>query len=430
MLALMTPPLTGPYSTRCTAAALASLMSLSAFSCGLRASEAWSQFRGPSGDGISGVASTPLRWNAQENVVWSTEIPGSGWSSPVLAEGRVYLTSAVLEEGDTAALLVVCIDAQSGRIVWNREVFRPDLAEAKRMHRKNTSASPTPILAGDRVYVHFGHLGTAALDLQGNVLWKQDSLKYVPVHGTGGSPALVDGLLILSADGKESPFVAALDTKTGEVRWKTERNTPAKKNFSFSTPQIIEVQGQKQIISPGSGFVAAYRPSDGAELWKVRYGEGYSVVPRPVYAHGLLFLSSGFDSAVLYAIRPEGASGDVTDTHVAWTLKKGAPHTPSVLVVEDLLYCVSDAGIASCVEAKTGVVVWSERLGGNFSASPVYAGGRIYFQNEEGSTFVLPHSRTFEVLATNEIGEKTLASPAPAEGTLFIRGEKHLFKIR
>jgi outer membrane protein assembly factor BamB len=268
------------------------------------------------------------------------------------------------------------------------------------------------------------------LDLDGNLLWKQESLKSTPVHGTGGSPALVDGVLVFSADGKESPFVAGLDAKTGAVRWKTDRNTTAKKNFSFSTPQPIEIQGQKQIISPGSGFVGAYEPKDGTELWRVQYGEGYSVVPRPVYAHGLLFLGSGFDSAVLYAIRPEGAKGDATETHVAWTLKKGAPHTPSVLVVDDLLFCVSDAGIASCIEAKTGEVIWSERLGGNFSASPVYAAGRLYFQNESGSTFVLKPARQFELLATNEIGEKTLASLAPSEGALFIRGENHLFKIR
>ena len=298
------------------------------------------------------------------------------------------------------------------------------------MHRKNTAASPTPIVEGQRVYVHFGHLGTAALDLEGNVIWRQEELKYVPVHGTGGSPTLVDGLLIFSGDGKEAPFVAALDAATGQLRWKTDRNTHAKKNFSFSTPQVIEVDGQKQVISPGSGFVGAYRPADGVELWRVNYGEGYSVVPRPVYAHGLLFLGSGFDNAVLYAVSPKAAQGDATDSNVAWTLKKGAPHTPSVLVVGDLLFCVSDAGIASCVEAKTGEVVWSERLGGNFSSSPVYGAGRIYFQNETGSTYVVSPGRQFELLATNELGEKTLASMAPMEGALLIRGENHLFKIR
>lgn len=390
----------------------------------------WSQFRGPQGDGISPALRVPLNWSAEQNVAWKVEIPGSGWSSPTLVRGKIFLTSAVVGEGDTVTLNTLCLDQLSGRLLWNKEVFRPEMSDAQKMHRKNTAASPTPLVDGDRLFVHFGHLGSAALDLEGNILWKQDTVKYVPVHGTGGSPALTDGVLIFSADGKEAPCVVGLDAQSGQVRWKTERNTTAKKNFSFSTPQIIDVRGEKQVISPGSGFVAAYRPSDGVELWRVHYGEGYSVVPRPVFAHGLLYVGSGFDSPALYAIRPEGAKGDVTGTHVAWTVKKGAPHTPSVLVVEDLLFFVSDAGIASCVEAKTGEVVWSERLGGNFSASPVYAAGRIYFQNETGSTFVLKPSRQFELLATNEIGERTLASPAPAEGCLFIRGEKHLFKIQ
>lgn len=403
---------------------------LSSIAASSATSPDWHQFRGPHGNGVASVSQLPLQWSAEQNVAWKAQIPGSGWSSPVLAHGKIFLTSAILGEGDSATLNALCLDQETGRLLWSREVFKPEIAEAKKMHRKNTAASPTAIVEGGRVYVHFGHLGTAALDLEGNLLWKQESLKYIPVHGTGGSPALVDGVLIFSADGKEAPFVAGLDAKTGEVRWKTDRNTTAKKNFSFSTPQLIEINGQKQLISPGSGFVGAYRPSDGTELWRVQYGEGYSVVPRPVYAHGLLFLSSGFDSAVLYAIRPEGAKGDSTETHIAWTLKKAAPHTPSVVVVDDLLYCVSDAGIASCVEAKTGEVVWSERLGGNFSASPVYAAGRIYFQNETGSTFVLKPGRQFELLATNEIGEKTLASLAPSEGSLFIRGENHLFKIR
>jgi outer membrane protein assembly factor BamB len=189
------------------------------------------------------------------------------------------------------------------------------------------------------------------------------------------------------------------------------------------------LQNKKQVISPGSGFVGAYDPVDGKEIWRVNYGEGYSVVPRPVYAHGLLFVGTGFDAASLYAIKPEGASGDATAEHVAWTLKKGAPHTPSVVVVNDSLFCVSDAGIASCIDPLNGEVRWSERLSGNFSASPVVAEGRIYFLNETGATHVVKASKTFELLATNEIGEKTLASPAVTDGAIYLRGEKHLMKV-
>ncbi len=389
----------------------------------------WTQFRGPDGDGISSAKNIPLHWSATSSCAWSAEVPGLGWSSPVLLGGRVYLTSAVPDAGGDIVLNALCLNAADGKILWNKEVLRPEAGEAKAMHRKNTAASPTPIVADGRLYVHFGHMGTAALDLEGNVFWKQTSLKYKPVHGTGGSPALINGMLVFSGDGAAAPFVAALDAATGEVRWQTPRNTTAKKNFSFSTPQPITVQGKVQIISAGSGFVAAYNPLDGSEIWKVTYGEGYSVVPRPVYAHGLLFLSSGFDSATLYAIRPEGAAGDATADHVAWTLKKGAPHTPSVVVFEDSLFCVSDAGIASCLDPLSGEVRWSERLAGNFSASPVVAEGRVYFQNETGSTYVVKAAKTFELLATNELGEKTLSSPAPVDGALFVRGETHLFKL-
>ena len=396
---------------------------------GTHAAQDWPQFRGPDANGITSAKNLPLEWSASKGVAWSVEIPGKGWSSPVLSEGKLYLTAAISDAAEEVSLHVLCLDQSNGAILWNKEVFRPDPGDAKAMHKKNTAASPTPIVAGGKVYVHFGHMGTAALDLQGTVLWRQTSLKYKPVHGTGGSPALVGDTLIFGADGQKDPFIAALDARTGEVRWQKPRNTGAKKQFSFSTPAVIQVDGVPQVISPYSGYVAAYNPADGAEFWKVAYGEGYSVVPRPVYAHGLLYLSSGFDSAALYAIRPEGAKGDATATAVAWTLKKGAPHTPSVVVVGSNLFCVSDAGIASCVNALTGEVHWSERLAGNFSASPIAAGDRVYFLNETGVTSVVKAAPTFEVLATNELGERTLASPAPADGALFIRGESHLFKL-
>ena len=389
----------------------------------------WPQFRGPRGDGISDATNVPVRWSATSSVAWSVEIPGNGWSSPALTHGKIYLTSAVADAAGDLSLNAICLDASTGETLWNRSVFRPELADAKAMHKKNTAASPTPIVSDGKVYVHFGHLGTAALDLSGNVLWTQTALKYKPVHGTGGSPALVDGMLIYSGDGAAEPFVAALDAVTGAVRWMTPRETKAKRTFSFSTPQLITVSNKMQVVSPGSGFVGAYNPKDGKELWRINYGEGYSVVPRPVYANGLLFLSSGFDAASLYAIRPEGAAGDATADHVAWTLKKGAPHTPSVVVVEDSLFCVSDAGIASCIDSLTGEVHWSERLEGNFSASPIVAEGRIYFQNESGATHIVSANKTFELLATNEIGERTLASAAVSDGAFFIRGETHLFKI-
>jgi outer membrane protein assembly factor BamB len=315
-------------------------------------------------------------------------------------------------------------------VLWNTEVIRPDPASAAAMHRKNTLASPTPLVADGRLYVHFGHMGTAALDLDGKILWCQTELKYPPTHGTGGSPVLVGDALIFSCDGQSEPFVVALDAKSGAVRWKTLRNSPARKQFSFSTPLAISLDGATQVISPGSGFVASYDPRDGRELWRVGYGEGYSVVPRPVFAHGLLFLSSGFDAPMIHAIKAAGASGDATATNVVWTQRKGAPSTPSALVLGDEVYFVSDGGIATCADARSGEVRWSERLGGNFSASPVAAEGRVYFQNEAGVGFVVKAGKTYELLATNNLGERTLASPAVADGALFLRSEHHLWKIQ
>ncbi|MCW5557799.1 MAG: PQQ-binding-like beta-propeller repeat protein [Verrucomicrobiae bacterium] len=386
----------------------------------------WTEFRGPTGQGHAGNPGLPLHWSATSNVVWSAAIPGGGWSSPVIAGGRVYLTTAVEEDG-SRSLRALAVDAADGKILWDREVFRPEGSPG--IHGKNSHASATPLFRDGKLYVHFGHQGTAALDRDGNVLWRQTSLKYPPVHGNGGSPVWAEGALIFSCDGGSDPFVVALDAGTGEVRWKTERVTPAQKKFSFSTPLLITNDGRSEIISPGSGAVCAYDPRDGRELWRVRYGEGYSVVPRPVFGHGLLFLGSGYDRPVVYAVRPAGASGDATDTAVAWTVARGAPNTPSLLLDGDELYWVSDAGVASCVDPKTGKSFWSERLGGGFSASPILADGRLLFINEEGTAFVVARGREFHLLAKNELGERTLASPAVADGALFLRTDTQLRRI-
>ena len=395
----------------------------------LYAADDWPQFRGPTGQGISTATHVPLEWSSTKNVKWKTEIPGLGWSSPVLSKGRIYLTTAVSRESEPASLRALAVNVANGEIVWDVEVFRWNTPTKGALHSKNSLASPTPIVQGERVYVHFGHMGTAALSLDGKILWSQRELGYEPRHGNGGSPILIGNLLIFSCDGGQDPFVAALDSKTGKLVWKTPRNTPARKTFSFSTPLAIEVSGIQQIISPGSGLVAAYDPTRGSEIWRVRYGEGYSVVPRPVYAQGLVFISSGFDAPELFAIRTAGAKGDVTESHLAWSTKRGVPNTPSVLVVDDLVYFVSDAGIATCADAKTGKVHWNERLGGNFSASPVFAEGRIYFQNEDGVGLVIKHGQSFTLLAKNDLEEQTLASYAVTDSKLFIRSKSHLWCI-
>jgi outer membrane protein assembly factor BamB len=393
--------------------------------------EDWPQFRGPTGQGISTAKNLPVRWNSKSNVVWKTPLPGKGWSSPVVADGRVYLTTALQVQGTEApiSLRVQCVDAANGKLVWESEVFRPGPEETRAMHQKNSLASATPILSEDRLYVHFGHMGTAALDLSGKVVWRQTSLKYSPVHGNGGSPALIGDLLVFTCDGANDPFVVALDAPSGGVRWRTPRNTPSSRMFSFSTPLEIEVDGARQIVSAGSGLVGSYDNETGREIWRVLYGEGYSVVPRPVYAAGLLFICSGYDGPTLLAINPAGARGDITKSGVAWIFRKGVPLTPSPLAVGNELYWVSDNGIAKCLDARTGKVHWDERLDGEFSASPLYAEGRVYFQSEGGVGIVVKAGQTFELLSRNDLEERTLASYGVAEQSFIIRSESHLWRI-
>ena len=378
----------------------------------------WPQFRGPDGQGHADVKSLPLKWS-EASAAWKTPIPGLGWSSPVVANGQVWMTSAT-DEGKS--LRAVCVDATSGKVLKDVEVFK--LAAPGRAHQKNSHASPTPILEGDRVYVHFGPHGTACLDAKGAIVWKQQ-LRYSPVHGSGGSPALWGDLLLISCDGGDAQFVTALDKKSGLQRWRTPRapNDYAKK-FAFSTPLVVD----GLVISPGASAVTAYEAASGKAVWSARYAEGYSVVPRPVFGHGLVFLGTGYDKPTLIAVRV-GGKGDVTDTHVAWKLERGAPHSPSPLLVGDELYVVSDNGVAVCLDAKTGQEHWRERIGGNFSASPLHAAGRIYFQDENGGTSVVKAGKTFEKLAANQLPGRTLASPAAIEGALFLRTDKQLYRI-
>jgi outer membrane protein assembly factor BamB len=389
----------------------------------LSAQGEWPQFRGPEGQGHSSEQGLPLEWSETRNVAWKTPIPGRGWSSPVVSGGRVWLTTAIAEAG-AASLRALAFDVESGRELINVEVFR--LSDANLKNAKNSHASPTPIVDGDRVYVHFGGDGTAALDAStGKTLWSK-KFPYASQHGSGGSPTLHNGLLIFSGDGHFEAWVIALDVRTGNVKWKTERRKPF--DQAYTTPLVISVNGRDQVVSVGAYRATAYDAGTGREVWTVRYEEGFSNVPRPVFAHGLVYITTGFFQPAVLAVRADGA-GDVTNTHVAWSMTRGAPFTPSPIVVGDELYVISDLGVLSCVDARGGKVHWQQRIGGNHSASPTFADGRIYFLSEEGVATVIAPGTTFQKLAVSELDGATLASMAVAHGSIFIRSLTHLYRI-
>jgi outer membrane protein assembly factor BamB len=381
----------------------------------------WPEFRGPTGQGHSDERGLPVEWSETKNVRWKAPVPGRGWSSPAIADGRIWITTATDAKG--TSLRAVALDLDTGRTLVDVEVFHVGRPAA--MNPKNSRASPTPIVDADHVYVHFGADGTAALTTDGQIVWKT-RLPYESQHGNGASPILYGDLLIVSCDGSDSAFVVALDKRTGKTKWRTSRRQPW--DQAYSTPLVIRVGDRDELVSVGAYRAAAYEPSTGKEIWRVSYAEGFSNVPRPVFGHGLVYIATGFQEPSLIAVRADG-SGDVTKTHIAWTLRRGAPLTPSPLLVGDELYVVNDGGIATCLDAKTGNTYWVQRLGGSYSASPVFADGRIYFLSEEGLSRVIAPGREFRVLATNRVDGDTLGSMAIAAGSIFIRTDSFLYRI-
>jgi outer membrane protein assembly factor BamB len=381
----------------------------------------WPEFRGPTGQGQADVAGLPLSWSETTNVRWKTPIPGRGWSSPVIQGNRIWLTTSTDQEKDQS-LRAICLDRDTGAILQNVEVFR--LKAPQRVNPKNSYASPTPLLEGDRVYLHFGAYGTACITESGEIVWKTRLEYDNGQHGPGGSPVLYDDLLIANCDGRDVQYVAALDKLTGKILWKRER----KGYQAYSTPLVLRLPEGDQVISPGAYRVTSYEPRTGKEIWHVNYGDGFSNVPRPVYGNGLVYICTGFQEPSLLAIRVDGR-GDVSRSHVEWSLNRGVPLTSSPLLVGEELYMISDNGIASCSDARTGQEHWRVRLGGNYSASPVYADGRIYFLSEEGETAVIGPGRQYTPLATNRLDGQALASMAVSAGSIFIRTRTHLYRL-
>lgn len=390
----------------------------------------WPQFRGPGGQGHSDATNLPLTWSETENIKWKVPVAGLGWSSPAIKGDQIWITSAV-DDGKT--LHAIALDRATGKSLHDVTIF--ELAEPGPVHAKNSHASPTPLIEGDRVYVHYGAHGTACLKTDGTIVWKTQDLKHDHRHGPGGSPVIFEDLLILNCDGSDIQFVVALDKNTGEIRWKKKREhigedrLTGKSNvpMSYTTPLLTEINGTIQLLSSGADSIVSYNPRNGEEYWWFRY-DGYSNVPRPVVGKGLVFISSGYDRPEFYAVKVDG-TGDVTESHLGWNMKKAAPLNPSPLLVGDELYLVDDDGIATCLDAVTGTQHWQRRIGGNFSASPTLADGKIYLLDEEGKTTVIAPGKKYEVLATNTLEGRTLATPAMVDHSVFLRTDTHLYRI-
>jgi outer membrane protein assembly factor BamB len=346
----------------------------------------------------------------------------------VIWDDRIWMTTAT-EDGKV--LSAVCLDRESGRVLHDFKVF--DLPQPPEIHKFNSYSSPTPAIEAGRVYLSWGSYGIACLDsATADVLWSRRDLECDHYRGPGASPILFEDLLIQHYDGFDHQYVVALDKHTGETVWRTPRpenfgtdNGDYKK--AYGTPIVIEVDGRRQLISPCSKGAFAYDPRTGAELWRIRY-DGFSTACRPLYVHGLVFISTGFSKSEMIAVRPTG-SGDVTDTHVVWRETKTMPSKPSPLIVGDRMFTIHDQGVATCLDARTGKAVWQDRVGGNFSASPLFADGRIYLFGEDGKTTVIAAGDEYTVLAENQLPDGIMASPAVAGQSLFLRTATHLYRL-
>ena len=397
----------------------------------------WPQHRGPDGTGIASSTRLPLTWSETTNVRWKTPIHGRAWSSPIVLGSQIWVTTATPDGKELSALAV---NADDGRVVHDLKLFH--VAQPQFAHPFNSYASPSPVGEPGRVYVTFGSPGTAALDTAtGKVLWERRDLECNHFRGAGSSPIIFRNLLIMHFDGSDVQYVVALDKDTGKTVWKTPRSIDFKDLMpdgsvkadgdfrkAFATPHIVEVGGRPLLISLGGKAAYAYDPMTGKEVWRLEERGSHSASTRPVAGHGLIFYPTGFDTSKLNAIRPDG-SGDITATHVVWQFTRSVPNKPSILLVDDLIYMVNDVGIASCVEAKTGALVWQSRVGGTFSASPLYAEGRIYLFDEDGKTTVLASGREFKVLAENQLENGFMASPAVIGDALILRTSKDIYRI-
>lgn len=388
----------------------------------------WPQFRGPTGDGVSQEAGLPLTWSETEGVVWKTPVAGKAWASPVIWDELVWLANAT-EDGKR--LSAVAVDRATGRVVHDLTVF--EKPEPQFCHPFNSYASPTPVIEADRIYLHYGSAGTACLDTAtGKLVWSRTDLPCDHFRGPGSSPILHGDLLIVAFDGFDLQYVVALDKRTGQTVWRTDRDidygtTDGDAKKAYPTGTVIRWQGREQVVLPSAGATIAYDPATGRELWRVRSG-GMNASARPLFAGGLVFANTSSGGMQMVAIRPDGA-GDVSGTHLAWKSAQGAASRSSQLLLDDGIFIVANAGTASVLDVQTGKAVWRKRLEGEFSASPIRGPDRIYATNQDGKTFVIDAAAPHEILATNVLDDGCMASPAVSDGAIYLRTKTHLYKL-
>ncbi len=415
--------------------------------CGVAPAEVlWPQFRGPLGQGYAQaegepVVKFPTEWSETKNVKWKTPISGKGWSTPVIGEKMIWATTAAPDGKEYFAL---GIDRESGKMLHELNLFHCEKPEPLG-NDVNGYASPSSLLSGGRVFVHFGSYGTACLDeLTGKEIWRRTDLPCRHYRGPGSSLAEWGDFLILSMDGVDVQYLTALDKKTGKTVWKTDRTTDFKDlqadgkpkmegdmRKAYTTPIFISwPDGPTQMVSTGARSTFAYDPKTGKELWAYKY-DGFSNASSPVQGNNAIYINTGYGKANLVALRTDiKAAGDITGTHHVWTCNKRVPQRSSPIAVGRTVYMVDDSGMCSAVSMETGEISWSERLDGKHSGTPIYAGGLLYFCGELGSTFILkPDPATFTKVAENKLDAGMLASPAAAGKALYLRTKTHLYRI-
>lgn len=388
--------------------------------------ENWPGFRGPTRQGVSSEKNLPIRWAPDKNVLWKTAIPGNGWSSPIVWQDRIFLTTATAEG---RSCRVLSIDAKTGKILWDRHVFDQETLFKR---EQNSYASPTPVTDGERVYAVFAEGSIVALDFDGKVVWQNHDFDFFSEHGLGASPILYKDMLIMTFDpssrtGREERIgwkvpwdgaaIWALDKRSGKRVWEGKRRAS---RLAHVTPNLMDVGGKMQLISGGGDVIQGFDPDSGKRLWSV-YSRGEGVVPSIVIGGGLAYSISGFEATTIRAVAPGGK--------IVWEQTRSDSHIPSMIYHEGLLYNLHESGVATCMDAKSGEVIWQQRVGGSYWASPVLAEGRIYFLAEDGETIVIEAGHEYKEIARNRLGQHTQASMAVSGERLFIRTAAELWAI-